>query len=779
MNQKENRSSRWARLSPAKQVLLTKRLATPQALARIHRRPNQETYPLSFAQERLWFLAQLAPNNPTYNRPLMLRLSGVLDVSALAFALSKIIERHEVLRATFLTVAGQPMQQIKPAELLDLPVIDLSDSPAGEQEQKTNRLLTREVEQPFDLSESLFRATLLRLAQEEHILLLVIHHIAFDAWSAQLVIKEMVALYDAASQGQPSPLPEPPIQVADFAHWQRQHLQGERLGKQLSYWKKQLVGIEPLNLPTDHARSDRQTSRAGQHALILPSTLVEALRTVSQQEGATFFMILLAAFQCLLYRYTAQDDIAVGTPIAERTHVETEGLIGCFLNTLVLRSDLSGNPTFRQLLAKVRQVTLEAYAHQELPFEKLVEELQPTRELNRSPLFQVMFNLENLRPPSHQPTSERAISINEFELDTIAAQFDLTLEIVATDRELTCLFVYDSDLFEAATIKRMAGHFQTLLAGIVANPETPISNLPLLTAAERHQLLVEWNNTAAEYPREQCIHQLFEEQVERTPEAVALIFDEEQLTYRQLNARANQLAHHLIQLGVGPEVLVGIYVERSLEMIIGILAILKAGGAYVPIDPRLPQERISFMLQDAQIKVLLTEQRWLSALALLKPLVVCLDLPPTAITDQNQENPVSLGQPSNLAYVIYTSGSSGLPKGAMITHQNLSNHFHWRHRSGMICAEDRILQHTTISFDVAAVEIFPPLLSGARVVIAQPGTFQDIDHMIKTISKEQITMLDLPPSLLPLFLAALQFSYCTSLRQVRSGGEAITVELKL
>ena len=773
--------ARIANLSPAKRALLEQHLLAQKRDQHkeqvLSRRAVSGSAPLSYAQQRLWFLAQLDPHSTAYNNTRAYKVSGNLNLPALQQSIDAIIRRHESLRTTFVIQAGEPIQLIQPAQSLPITLVDLRHLSTAEQTAEGRRWATAENQRPFDLTQELMRRViLLRLAEDEHLLLLTSHHIASDGWSTGVFWRELSALYAAFTQGQPSPLPELPVQYADYASWQRQLLQGERLATLLCYWQEQLAGAPGLlNLPLDFSRPAQQNSAGAVWRFSLPPSLTNALKTLARQNEATLFMTLLAAFQVLLSRYANQTDIVVGTPIAGRQHPELEGLIGMFVNTLVMRADLSGNPSFRSLLQQVRNRALGAYAHQELPFERLVETLQPMRSLSHHPIFQVMF--------VHQNTPKSPFELLDLQVERLpvageTAKFDLSLSVTETSTRFDGQLEYDTALFLPSTIERMAGHYTRLLESIITNPDCPIEQLPLLTNAERHQLLVEWNNTATEYPREQCIHQLFEEQVERTPEAVALIFGEEQLTYRQLNARANQLAHYLIQLGVGPEVLVGIYVERSLEMIIGILAILKAGGAYVPIDPLLPQERISFMLQDAQIKVLLTEQRWLSALPLPKPLVVCLDLPPTAIADQNQENPVSLGQPSNLAYVIYTSGSSGLPKGAMITHQNLSNHFHWRHLAGMICAEDRIIQNTTISFDAAALEIFPPLLTGASVVIAQPGTFQDIDYMIKTIIKEQITLLDLPPSLLPLFLAAPQFSYCTSLRQVRFGGEAITVELK-
>ena len=478
---------------------------------------------------------------------------------------------------------------------------------------RPRRLAAEEFRRPFDLAHGpLLRVNLLRLGDKEHILLLTLHHIISDGWSMGILVQEMATLYEAFSHGTVPSLPELPIQYADFAEWQREWLQGEVLESQISYWKEQLGGNLPIvELPTDHPRPAVQTYRGKRKSRVLRKTLHEALKALSQREGVTLFMTLLAAFQTLLHRYTGQDDIIVGSATANRNRLEIEGLIGFFVNTLVLRTDLSGNPTFRELLKRVREVALGAYAHQDLPFDKLVEELQVPRDLSYNPLFQVMFVLQNA---PMEPLQLSGLTLSPLEAETDTAKFDLTLELTEGPEGLTSSIEYNTDLFDSDTIERMVGHFQTLLQGIVANPDARLSELPLLTEPERHQLLVEWNATQTDYPRDKCIHELFEEQVERTPDAVALVFEDQRLTYRELNRRANQLAHYLRKLGVGPEVLVGICMERSLEMVVGLLGILKAGGAYVPLDPAYPKERLAFMVEDTGIAVVADTTRMIPAI---------------------------------------------------------------------------------------------------------------------------------------------------------------------
>lgn len=748
-------SERRSRLSPAKRALLEKRLQgtlTPGARSQaIPRHPEQDVIPLSFAQERLWFLDQWEPVSPAYNRPLALRLTGSLDVIALEQALSEIMRRHEVLRATFSTVEGRPVQAITPSQPLTLPVVDLSEQSPTRREAEARRLATEEAQRPFDLAQGpLLRAILLRLGGEEHVLLLVIHHIAFDGWSARVLIKELAVLYKTFVAGDSSPLPKLPIQYADFAHWQRQWLQGEVLETQLSYWKEKLAGAPPLlNLPTDRPRPAIQTYRGACQSLILSPSLLKSLKVLSRQENVTLFMALLATFKILLHRYANQDDIVIGSPIAGRTRVETEGLIGFFVNTLVLRTDLSGNPTFRDLLTRVREVALGAYTHQDLPFEKLVETLQPERDLSRTPLFQMMFNLENI--PKNVQT--QSLNINEFEFDSGVSQFDLTLELIEQGAGLSCLLNYNTDLFDASTITRMLGHYRTLLESIVADPDRRISSLPLLTEAERYQLLVEWNNTQTDHPKNLCVHQLFEAQVEQTPDAIAVVFKDQQLTYRELNAQANQLAHYLRKHGVGPEVLVWICVERSLEMVIGILGILKAGGAYVPLDPVYPKERLTFMLEDAQVPVLLTQKRLLEILDCTAH-VICLDTCWKVVSEESKENPTSNVIPGNLAYVIYTSGSTGWPKGVAIEQKQTVNYLNAVLERFNLPRGASFATVSTIAADLGNTTLFSCLCTGGQLHILSREVISDSHAFGDYLQRHAIDCIKITPS----HLAALQNS---------------------
>ncbi|MEQ8997811.1 MAG: amino acid adenylation domain-containing protein [Coleofasciculus sp. B1-GNL1-01] len=576
---------------------------TSQAIQPVSREGN---LPLSFAQQRLWFLDQMEPGNPLYNIPRAVRLEGSLNVAALEQSFNEIVRRHEALRTTFKTVDGQPVQVIAPTPRLTLPILDWRQLRDDEREAEVLRLADEERERPFDLDKDpLLRITLVRLDEAEYVALLTMHHIVSDAWSTGILIRELSTLYEAFSTGQPSPLPELPIQYADFAAWQRQWLQGEVLDNQLSYWRQQLKGAPPiLELPTDRTRPAVQTFRGTTQSFIIPQALTEALKDLSKREDVTLFMTLLAAFNTLLYRYTGQEDILVGSPIANRNRREIDGLIGFFVNTLVMRTHLGDSPSFRELLSRVRNVALEAYAHQDLPFERLVNELQLERDLSHTPLLQVMFEFGNT-PVSALELPGLTLSL--LETDSSTAKFDLTLSMRETKQGLIGSLEYNTDLFDAGTIARMLGHFQTLLASILSNSDQRLQDLQLLTEAEKQQLLVEWNDTGADYPQNQCIHQLFEAQVEKTPDAVAVVFEEQQLTYRELNVRANQLAHHLQKLGVEPEVLVGICVERSLEMVVGILGILKAGGAYVPLEPSWPMERLRQILSPIEVRYIITQ----------------------------------------------------------------------------------------------------------------------------------------------------------------------------
>ena len=706
--------------------------------------PEGFIFSSSFAQQRLWFLDQLEPESPLYNIPQAFRMSGALNLAALRQTFEAIVARHEALRTTFSAIEGIPMQCIAEKESISLPVVDLTGLPKADREGEITRLVAEESRRPFDLARGpLLRVTLLRLGDEEHILLLTMHHIVSDGWSMGILVQEMASLYEAFSHRTIPSLPALPIQYADFAEWQREWLQGEVLETQTSYWKKQLGGNLPFAaVPADHPRPMIQTYRGKRKAFAVSKSLHEALKALSQREGVTLFMTLLAAFQALLHRYTGQDDIIVGSPIANRNRLEIEGLIGFFVNTLVLRTDLSGNPTFRELLVRVREVALGAYVHQDLPFEKLVEELHVPRDLSYNPLFQVMFILQNA---PLEPLQLSGLTLSPLVVDTDTAKFDVTLELAEGPGGLTSSIEYNTDLFDSDTIERMAGHFQTLLEGIVANPDARVSELPLLTEAERHQLLVDWNKTETDYPRDKCIHELFEAQVERTPDANALVFEGKQLTYGELNRRANQLAHYLRKLGVGPEVLVGICMERSLEMVVGLLGILKAGGAYVPLDPAYPKERLAFMMEETGISVLLTQRRMTPVIPACTLRMLCLDSDWDAVAGEDGENMPAWSRAETLAYVVYTSGSTGTPKGVEVIHRGVVR-LVVRTNYATLDGKETFLQLAPISFDASTFELWAPLLNGATCVVYSTDV-PSAHQLAEVIRRHSVSTLWLTASL--------------------------------
>ncbi|MDQ2695915.1 MAG: condensation domain-containing protein, partial [Pseudomonadota bacterium] len=620
--------------------------------------------PLSFAQERLWFLDRLTPDNPFYNSPVALRLAGALDIAALDQSWREIQRRHAILRTTFRTAAGRPVQVIHPDAEQGIAVV------AAQDQAEVRRLAMTEARRTFDLERGpLCRAVLARLSAAEHVLLISLHHIVTDGWSMGVFVRELSALYAAFSAGQPSPLPELPIQYADFARWQRDWLRGEALASELSYWRRQLAGApQALELPGDRPRPAVHTFRGDVAAFALSPELTHQLKQLSRQAGATLFMTTLAAFALLLSRHSGQEDLLIGAPIANRNRREVEPLIGFFVNTLVLRVDVSGNPPFRRLLERVRQITLDAYAHQDLPFEQLVEALQPARDMTRNPLVQVALAFQNAALPS---LTLGTVQAEPLDLDSGAVRFDLEFHLWEDNDRLTGHLLYYKDLFETATVHRLLGRFQTLLAAVAADPDRPIGHWPLLDAGERQRLL-DWNRTAADFP--QCgLHRLFEEQAKRTPQAMAVAFGEQSLSYAQLNRRANHLAHYLRRLGVGPEVVVGICLERSPELLVGLLAVLKAGGAYLPLDPAYPPARLAYMLDDAGVAVLLTRSGLISAAAK----TVCLNADQEAIAACPDADPPGGADPDQLAYVIYTSGSTGRPKGAMNAHRGVVNRLRW------------------------------------------------------------------------------------------------------
>jgi len=733
-------------------------------------RANRHEWPLSFVQQRLWFLDRLEPASPRYNTFTSVRLQGRLDVGALEEALAEILRRHEALRARFAEEGGEPVQRIAPAAPAALSVVDRAAQPAALRDRELERLATEEARRPFDLAQGpLLRGTLVRLAEDEHVLMLSLHHIVSDAWSLGLLQWELAALYRAFREGRPSPLGAPPIQYADFAAWQRDQTRGDVLDAQLGYWRRQLAGLEELDLDTDRPRPPVQSFGGAWRTRALDGRLADGLKALSQREGATLFMTLLAGFQALLHRYTGQTDLAVGSPVANRNRAELEGLIGCFANMLVLRADLSGDPSFRELLRRAREAAVAGYANQDVPFEKLVEELQPDRDLARHPLFQVAFALQIAAPTAGIELPDLAWSSGS--VDNGVSKFDLTLYVGESERSLTAAFEYSTDLFVPDSIDRMLRHYERLLQGAVARPDARVSELPLLEGAERHQALVEWNSTRAEYPRDATVHEAFDAQAERTPDAAAVAFEGRALSYGELRRRSNRLAHRLRGLGVGSEVRVGICVERSLDLVVGMLAILKAGGAYVPLDPEYPQERIRFMVEDSGLRVLVTQASLRGMLGAASERVVCVDGDEAAIGGESDRDPAVSLRGDNLAYVIYTSGSTGVPKGVGVTHRAIGrlvlNTDYVR-----LGAADRVAQCANASFDAATFEIWGALLNGARVVVLRKEVAISPDELARRIRADGVTTLFLTTALFNQMAREVPDGFAP-LRHLLFGGEAV------
>lgn len=737
-------------LSPAKKALLEKWKGGKFQANTIPKRQTSQNIPLSFSQQRLWFIDQLYHGSSFYNIPIAFHIKGQLNITALQQSLNEILKRHEIWRTNFRLVNGEPIQEIAPQLTWDLPIINLEHLSGKDWEGEVKQLVAEEATKSFNLAkELLVRATLLRLSAEEYILLLTMHHIITDGWSCGVFLRELSTLYAAFSTNQLSSLPEIPIQYADFTIWQRDRIQGEFLATNLNYWKQQLSGeLSVLQLPTDRPRPTVTTFAGAKQYFTLSIALTDALRQLSQREDATLFMSLLAAFNILLYRYTDQEDILIGSPIANRNRAELEGMLGLFVNTLVLRNNLSGNPSFRELLHRVREVTLDAYAHQDLPFEILVEELQPERDLSRNPLYEVMFVLQNT-PKSVQEVS--GLTLRALEFDSGTAQLDIFLSMFESQEGLTGCLEYNTDIFDSITITRFINNFQTLLENIVANPEQCICELSLLTTSEQEQLLYQFNPTRVDY-QDVSLHQLFEQQVELTPDLLALISQSEKVTYRQLNHQVNQLAHYLQKQGVTKETLVALCLERSVNMVVGILAILKAGGAYIPLDPSYPVERLNFMLSDSQASVLISHQIILEKLSLSSAKIVCLDIHKDEIAQESPENPINISSSDNLAYIIYTSGSTGTPKGVLGTHRGTVNGLHWLWKTYPFTPEEVCCQKTAISFVDSIWEIFAPLLAGIPTVIISNATILDPQLFIEALAHHKVTRIILVPSLLRLLL---------------------------
>ena len=740
---------------------------------RIGPRPAAGPWALSFAQEQLWFLDQLAPGSPVYHIVDVVRLEGRYAAAALRRTLQEVVRRHEVLRTAFTQRHGHPMQSVEPTVELVLGEHDVSGLPEPEREREWHQVVQAQGRQPFDLARApLLRATMVHWSAHEHRLLLTIHHIIADEWSMELLQREIRQLYEALAHGRPSPLPALPIQYADFACWQREWLQGDVLQRQLAYWREALTGAPAvLDLPTDKPRPAVQSFRGATEFFALPAPLVERLKALGRQDQATLFMILEASFAALLHRYTGQDDILVGTPITGRTQRETEPLVGNFINVVVLRARFSERLTFHALLQQVREQALGAYAHPDLPFEHLVAELAPERDPSRTPLFQVMFVLHNAEGVS-QVSNLAAQEV----LGTGTSKFDLTLFLSETEQGLEGVVEYSTDLFDASTIQRLCGHYRTLLEGIVRQPDQSIAALPLLTGAERQQLEVDWNNTAVAYPgQDRCLHQLIEAQAARTPDRVAVVVAQQHLTYGELNRRANQLARHLRGLGVGPDVLVGLLTERSLDMVVALLGILKAGGAYVPLDPAYPRDRLGGMIKDAAVRVLVTQDHLRRGLPPHESLVVSMDGMAHEIARHDGGDLETDVRSEHLAYVIFTSGSTGRPKGVAVTHRSLVNLLESMGREPGLTETDVLLSVTTLSFDIAALELYLPLIKGARVVLATRDEALDGNQLIQRLSSSGATVMQATPATWRLLLES-GWKGNAGLK-VLCGGEALSRDL--
>ena len=765
-------------LTPERQRLLALRLQQRrQGMGpgpSIARRPGGGDPPASHPQQALWFLDDLLGPGSLYNMSHAVRLSGSLDVAALERSLREVIRRHEGLRTAFEVRDGVPVQRVLSAASVDLSVIEVGGSTSDAREQELDRLLHRGSGQPFDLGRApLLRARLLRVSESEHVLQLVVHHIVSDGWSMGVIAHELSVLYSAFSAGEGSPLSPLPIQFADYTSWQHDRLQGERLEALLRYWRGCLAGLEPLEFPTDRPRP-AQASYAGRvERFTVPADLLEALKGIARRHNATLFIVLLAAFKVLLMHYTRQEDLAVGSPVAGRERPELEGLIGYFVNSVVLRTDLSGNPGFSELLDRVRQTVLGAFTHQELPFDQLVAELSPQRDLGRNPLYQVSFALNNQPPADYRLGGLRSRLLHP---QTDTAKFDLSLSFTELDGELHGVIEYSTDLFEAGTIARLVSHLETLLAGIVIDPGQRLADLPLLTEAERQRLLVEWNATGRPYRTDIPVHVLIAQQAARTPRAAAVVVGDQPLSYGELNAQANRLAHYLRSRGVGPEVLVGVCMERSPALVVGLLAVLKAGGAFVPLDPEYPPDRLAYMLEDTAAPIVLTQSHLLGRLPgpadARSRRVVCLDTQAHDFASCEDTDPAGVPAPEHVAYVIYTSGSTGQPKGVMLLHRGLGNHVSWLHEQLQVQPSDRFLQIASISFDASLVELLLPLRAGATIVMASPGEHRDPAYLARVMRDQGITVLQMVPSALGSLLAEPRFEGAR-LRYVIAGGEAL------
>ncbi|HEY7415814.1 MAG TPA: amino acid adenylation domain-containing protein, partial [Ktedonobacteraceae bacterium] len=768
-------SKKLAQLSPEEKRALLAKLLREKAQA-----ATKDWSSLSQGQRALWFLYRLAPQSPAYNLLYAARIRSTLDLPALGRAVQALVRRYPILTASYGTRDGEPVQRVHPDITIPVEVVDA----ASWSEEELKKQVSAEGHHPFDLEKGpVLRLKLFAHDMQDAVLALTVHHIAVDFWALDILVEELGLLYIAELVGEPAVLPAQGTQHDDYVKWQAEMLKGPE-GEQLwDYWRQELAGNLPLlNLPLDHPRPHVQTYDGTTYSFPIEEQVTKRLRELANGERATLYTVLLAAFQVLLYRYSQQESLLLGTTALGRNRPDLERVIGYLANPVVLRADFAGNPTFRDFLRGVREKVLGALEHQDFPFPLLVERLQPKRDPSHSPLFQVLFIWDKMRSYGEQDSNAFARSglrLEPFLFGQLGAPFDLSLTIFEMVSGLTADFHYNVDLFEAATIERLGRHFHALLSGIATNPDQSLLDLPLLTPEEQQTMLVGWNATQCAYPAQATLHQLIEEQVVRTPNGLAVSFEGQTLTYDELNRRANQLAHALLQVGVDVESRVGVCMERSLEMVIALLAVLKAGGAYVPLDPGYPQERLAYMLEDAQVPVLLTQTVVQEQLPPTDVVTICLDTFWDGGRDEPESNPQVAMQPDNLAYMIYTSGSTGKPKGVMNTHRGVVNRLHWMQQTYQLTAADRVMQKTPFSFDVSVWEFFWPLLSGARLVVARPGGHQDTHYLASLIGEQQITTMHFVPSMLQAFLLEADLEErCRSLKHVFCSGEALSFDLQ-
>jgi amino acid adenylation domain-containing protein len=751
--------SQMANLSPEKRALLERRLMEKRtAAAKVQAIPRHGTTcpcPLSFAQELMWLLDHLIDTS-AYHVPRALRIKGSLNPDALEYALNRILARHDILRTTYQTMDGKPFQSVTKDAKVELQRIDLRGLDHEQREREANRILVEEGLRRFDLTRDLMlRAFLLHLDRDENILLLVSHHIASDGQSKAVLFRELTTFYSSYCEHRDVDLPDLPIQYADFAVWQREWLQGEVLQKHLDYWKKQLAEAPMLlELPTDRPRPARQSFEGARQFLRCPDGMLESFKALCRRDSTTMFMTMLAAFGTLLHRWSGQEDMLIGTPVSGRSRTELEPLIGYFSNSVVLRLALGGDPTFRELMQRVKELSLAAYSHQDLPFEKLVVEMQPDRDLSYSPMYQVMFSVGEQKDLG---LDLPGLQITPIIIDRKIAKFDMTLGMTEFHQDLMCNIEYCSALFEASTMERLANHFQNLLQGIMENPDRRISELPMLSPADRHKFLFQWNDVHRDYPRDVFVHDLFEQHVQRTPDATAVVYDDKRLTYRELNERSNQLAHYLKKRGVGPEVRVAICIERSLEMIVGVMGIMKAGGAYVPLDAMYARERLPVILQDAECPVLLTQASLLQTLPHVGTEVIALDSDWGKLSQERKDNPTHETTPTTLAYIVYTSGSTGIPKGVMINHGGLINQYYaYKESYGLDRTGESWLHMANFSFDVFSSDLTRSLCSGGKMVICPMELLLNPAGLFGLMLRERTDCAEFVPAVLRALTGYLQ-----------------------